>query len=88
MSSAKQTIIYVAILANLIVGMSFSKPPINADFVNGLWARIGKRGGSGGYDINCNEPNKMDLKTFLDNCIENGKDGKQLFLKICFFLIH
>lgn len=63
--------------------MAFTKPPINADFVNGLWARIGKRARDNervglNYEIKCNEPSKMDLKTYLANCIDTTeKDGKK-----------
>lgn len=67
------------ILSTLLVSLLFeiglsSKPPINADFVNGLWARIGKRGG-GGLEVNCEElvdqsGAKIDLKTFLTKCVD------------------
>ena len=67
------------ILSTLLVSLLFeiglsSKPPINADFVNGLWARIGKRGG-GALEVNCEElvdqsGAKIDLKTFLTKCVD------------------
>lgn len=87
--SPKQFILCVAILANLIVSMSFTKTPINADFVNGLWARIGKRARAddaaadllASYEIKCDDPSKLDLNTYLANCIDNQKDGNPQILK-------
>jgi hypothetical protein len=84
------------ILSTLLVSLLFeiglsSKPPINADFVNGLWARIGKRGGGGALEVNCEElvdqsGAKIDLKTFLTKCVDwqqiNRNGGTTFFLRL------
>lgn len=77
MNFTKKIVIWM-FLVGFLVNDSQQRPPINSDFVNGPWARIGKRAGTSV----CNYLNRVDLSesikgVLLVKCIAEWK-AKQL----------